>query len=353
MKNLPSPLVGSDVNLQKYTWIKLDIVALMNSDTWRKASKVPFAGYAAINLWMAAWHQVPAGSIPADQDWIKKKADVDEEQWKIVKNIALRNFVKCTDGRLYHKTLCKMVNEVWLSKKANSRKTEKALAALKKKRADDKKKGGVTKKDVNDCNNGTPSKTKKNSSSVGDDEKNTPLLQSGIENRVEENRIEERDYRLSRAGTRDDEKSDAEKIAAEFSRLRTVYWPNDCNFSAPELTLIQQAQDWVNDAVPVALAVEVMERSMVKNINDGKANAPSNLKFCKFNIENANIEFKRLGKMPENKTPLAADRDPIREGLLFTAAGLFTKDDLINAPPIDAMSNDEIQNLITERQKNG
>jgi hypothetical protein len=348
MTNLPNPLVKKDVDLQKYSWIKLDIMKLQNSETWRLAAKVPFAGFACINLWMAAWHQVPAGSIPLDKDWIKKKADVPDDTWKKVGPIAMRNFIRCSDGRLYHKVLCRMVNEVWGNKKTNYARTKKAREKLKEIREGGGHGGGRTRNVVNDCHSPSPSNLKPipdNSKATATD---SALLQSPIEKEREIEK-EKRDYRLSRAPARGDGGSAAEKIVKEFLRLRTVHWPYDCNLPAPTMTLEQVAKEWVSDGVPVELATTVMERVMVKNARDGKKNAPTNLKFCSFSIENANIEYKKLGKLPEGQSNPAADRDPVREDLMFTLAGLLSRADFAGVP-FDTLTNDQITSMIEEKQ---
>lgn len=92
----------------------LDLKRLWNSDTWAMADG--WAAKALINLWARAWHQVPAGSLPDDERLLAKYADVPD--WQAVREVALRGFRRCSDGRLYHGRLCEIVVE----KLARSRK---------------------------------------------------------------------------------------------------------------------------------------------------------------------------------------------------------------------------------------
>lgn len=58
-------------------------------------------------LWCAAWHQVPAASLPDDDIELASLAGYGRmafsvKEWKKVRAEALTGFVKCSDGRLYH-----------------------------------------------------------------------------------------------------------------------------------------------------------------------------------------------------------------------------------------------------------
>ena len=62
--DLPEPLVPADVDLRSFPTMPVDVQALRNSDMAVTATADEFR--AAILLWIAAWHQVPAGSLPND-----------------------------------------------------------------------------------------------------------------------------------------------------------------------------------------------------------------------------------------------------------------------------------------------
>lgn len=108
----PPPLVPPDADLRGMPFMPLHTQRLMDSDLWGQAT--PAAFKAAVGLWCKAWSQVPAGSIP-DPDagnnlrtilgWLYLTAD----EWQQVKGEALRGFIRCSDGRLYHRVVCESV----------------------------------------------------------------------------------------------------------------------------------------------------------------------------------------------------------------------------------------------------
>jgi hypothetical protein len=77
----------------------------------------------ALTLWWKAWTQKPAASLPDDDAALCRWADLgrDMRTWRKVKKVALHGFVKCSDGRLYHKTLAEQANIAW-EKRVNDRK---------------------------------------------------------------------------------------------------------------------------------------------------------------------------------------------------------------------------------------
>lgn len=78
----------------------------------------PEAVIAALMLWGAAWHQVPAASLPDDDRLLARYAGYGRaiESWLKVRDGALRGFVLCQDGRLYHRVLAEKANSAWDSR---------------------------------------------------------------------------------------------------------------------------------------------------------------------------------------------------------------------------------------------
>jgi hypothetical protein len=116
---VPEPLTPVDCDLQAFRTLPLDIVRLQGSDL--VAEQTPEENWAALLLWAGAWHQVPAASIPDSDKWQAKQAGYMmrgriDPQWERVKDGALRGFVLCTDGRLYHTVLAEKANEAWSSR---------------------------------------------------------------------------------------------------------------------------------------------------------------------------------------------------------------------------------------------
>jgi hypothetical protein len=62
----PAPPIPCDVDLRDFHFMPLDVVRLQNSETWAIADG--WAAKALVNLWTRSWHQVPAGSLPDDDN---------------------------------------------------------------------------------------------------------------------------------------------------------------------------------------------------------------------------------------------------------------------------------------------
>lgn len=97
----------------------VDVVRVRDSSL--ASDETPEACWAAFLLWCASWHQVPAGSIPDTDSWIAKQAGYGlrgkiDKAWAKVRDGALRGFVKCDDGRLYHPVVCEKALECWIDK---------------------------------------------------------------------------------------------------------------------------------------------------------------------------------------------------------------------------------------------
>lgn len=127
MSELPEPLTPSDCDLRGYEFMPLFGDVLFASATWIAAK--PEAKVAALRLW---WHsyakEKPAASLPDDDTLLSDYAGygVAVQQWRKVKAAALRGWIKCSDGRLYHKTVAEIALESWSgrkeAKKENARK---------------------------------------------------------------------------------------------------------------------------------------------------------------------------------------------------------------------------------------
>lgn len=132
MSDLPEPLIPAEVDLRDFQFMPLDVVRLRDSGL--ASDEPPETCWAAVLLWCAAWHQVPAGSIPNSDLWHAKQAGYVaggriHPAWKKVRDGALRNFVECSDGRLYHTTICQKAMESWIAKQAQRARTKAATEA--------------------------------------------------------------------------------------------------------------------------------------------------------------------------------------------------------------------------------
>jgi len=116
MTDLPMPLVPADVDLRDFPCLQIDIVRLFSSEFHALSSDAEWR--AGMTLWLKSFHQVPAASLPDDDTALARLAEFgrDQASWKEAKAGALRNWVKCSDGRLYHPTVAIKALEAWLGK---------------------------------------------------------------------------------------------------------------------------------------------------------------------------------------------------------------------------------------------
>ncbi len=120
--DLPAPLTPSDCDLRDFAFMPVDTVRLLDSDMFALSTGDEFK--AAMTLWCKAWQQVPAGSLPAD-DRVLAHLSGAGAKWKKLKTIALRGFVECSDGRLYHPVVCEKAIEAWAKKMSYRERSKK------------------------------------------------------------------------------------------------------------------------------------------------------------------------------------------------------------------------------------
>lgn len=92
----------------------LDVQRLRDSELVSDASAQEFR--AAVLLWCAAWHQVPAASLPDKDTTLARLAGYGQSEqraWRKVRDGALRGFVLCSDGRLYHPVVAEKAMDAW------------------------------------------------------------------------------------------------------------------------------------------------------------------------------------------------------------------------------------------------
>lgn len=123
---MSSPLTSPDCNLQDFAFMPLDVARLRDSDL--AANETPEACWAAVQLWAASWHQIPAASIPNCDKWMAKATGYGRgvKDWLKVREGALRGFVMCTDDRLYHTVVAEKAREAWRAKIEQRYRTEVA-----------------------------------------------------------------------------------------------------------------------------------------------------------------------------------------------------------------------------------
>lgn len=90
--------------------MRLDTARLIDSDLFALSSGEEFK--AAISLWCKAWAQLPGGSLPNNDDVLAHLSGAGR-RWNRVKAMALRGWVVCSDGRLYHRVIAEQALLAW------------------------------------------------------------------------------------------------------------------------------------------------------------------------------------------------------------------------------------------------
>ncbi len=126
MAELPPPIVSAEVDLRGMEFMPLKGDILFKSTTWLKGSHE--ARSAALRLWWHSFaHEVPAASLPDDDQLLAEYAGYGEvvKAWLKIKPQAMRGWVKCDDGRLYHKIVAELALEAWKGRVKNREKVRK------------------------------------------------------------------------------------------------------------------------------------------------------------------------------------------------------------------------------------
>lgn len=125
MTDVLEPLVPAECNMSGNDWFPLHFDRLRKSKWWRRASDMARA--RNIMLWGEAYKQVPAGSMPDDDDELAEAAGfgMDVEAFIAAKAEIMAPWKFCSDGRWYHPTVCEMVLDAW--ERASERRKKDAL----------------------------------------------------------------------------------------------------------------------------------------------------------------------------------------------------------------------------------
>ncbi len=89
----------------------------------------PELAYAYFNLLFAAWHEIPAGSLPFSEEILGKMAGISRRRWHKISDVVMAEFMLATDGRYYHLDLCEEAEKSWKVYGANQRRGAAMTAA--------------------------------------------------------------------------------------------------------------------------------------------------------------------------------------------------------------------------------
>jgi hypothetical protein len=115
-KPLPRPLTPADADLRDFPYMPIDIARLFGSEFHARSNDA--AWRAGVTLWLKSFHQVPAASIPNDEIALARLAELGRatKEWRKIAGEALRGWIACDDGRLYHPVVAEKALEAWLEK---------------------------------------------------------------------------------------------------------------------------------------------------------------------------------------------------------------------------------------------
>lgn len=130
MTDLPDPMTLPECDLRDFPYLPLDVIRLRDSDIAAVGDAEVFR--CAVLAWCVSWHQIPAASLPDDDAAIARLIGMGRDVKgfrKLREAGALRGFVKCRDGRLYHPVVAEKAVTAWQSKNTQRNRTEKARTA--------------------------------------------------------------------------------------------------------------------------------------------------------------------------------------------------------------------------------
>lgn len=112
------PFTPPRCDLRDFPRMSIDIPRLFSSGFNASASRAPLAWMVGHKLWYRSWHQVPAASLPDDDEELCHLAELgfDLRTFRKAKPLAMRGWLLCSDGRLYHPVVAAAALEAWLEK---------------------------------------------------------------------------------------------------------------------------------------------------------------------------------------------------------------------------------------------
>jgi hypothetical protein len=126
---MTAPLVPPDIVIPRLPWVPIYADRLWESNFFAVATDAEFK--AAFCLWLKSWTQTPPGSLPNDDRVLCRLAELNGNlaKWGKVKRIALRHWIECDDGRLYHPVVAQLVIEAYQRLTKNRHRTAAATEA--------------------------------------------------------------------------------------------------------------------------------------------------------------------------------------------------------------------------------
>ncbi|MFG1247283.1 DUF1376 domain-containing protein [Xanthobacter flavus] len=109
-------------------YMPLHIERLRRSKAWLRCKRNPALAFYILNMWMRAWHEVPAGSIEDDDDVLADAAMCSPREWARLKDDVLQGW-ELRDWRWHHHVVEELAAEGSEKIEGRRKRTEAARVA--------------------------------------------------------------------------------------------------------------------------------------------------------------------------------------------------------------------------------
>lgn len=123
----------ANIDVRCLPYMPLEIERLRKSKAWLRCRRQPELAFYLMNLWMRAWHEVPAGSVEDDDDVLADAAMCDPQKWIEIREKVLVGWEKRGD-RLYHSVVTELATEAFGKLRKNKNRTKAAREAQQQRR---------------------------------------------------------------------------------------------------------------------------------------------------------------------------------------------------------------------------
>lgn len=147
--DLPEPLAGPEVDCRGLDFMPLEVARLRDSELVAYSTGDEFK--AAVLLWAKAWSEVPSGSLPNDNRPLARAVAMSEREFLRVREMALRGFILCADGRLYHPLICDLAEKASKMRRDQAERANSRWAKERAKSADKSKAAKSPRKSAGDA----------------------------------------------------------------------------------------------------------------------------------------------------------------------------------------------------------
>ncbi|MBX4952081.1 MULTISPECIES: DUF1376 domain-containing protein [Rhizobium] len=125
--------MSDELDVQCLPYMPLQIERLRRSKAWLRCKRNPEIAFYLMNLWMRAWHEIPAGSIEDDDDVLADAAMCSPAKWEELKDDILKGWDR-RDGRVWHSTVIELATEAVGKLRTNKTRTAAAREARERQR---------------------------------------------------------------------------------------------------------------------------------------------------------------------------------------------------------------------------